>query len=133
MVLVSTKLDIPLVERILSLGLRAKLKQIDFLGSLTLVPTVGCLLLGLSLKTMEDFPWSHPLIWGLISSSGVWGAAFVIVELRISAYPVVPIRLMRQRTPLAIALTSLFISMGTYSMIYNIPLVRSPDHPNCGI
>ena len=127
MVLVSIKVDIPLPVEVRSLTLRTRLKRIDLLGSLTLVLTVGSLLLGLSLRSMEGLPWSHPLIWGLISASGVWGFMFFIVETKIAVSPVMPIRLAKQRTPLAIALTNLFASIATLSMVFNVPLVRSLD------
>lgn len=133
MALTLINVNIPPPEQVRSLELHAKLKRIDFFGSLTLALTVGCLLLGLSLKSTEGLPWSHPLIWGLLSASGVWGVAFVVVELKIAAYPVMPIRLMRQRTPLAVALTNFFSSMGAYSMIYNVPFVRGLDDPNLGV
>ena len=128
MTLVLVKVDIPLPEEVRSLTLRTRLKRIDFFGSLTLVLTVGCLLLGLSLRSMEGLPWSHPLIWSLISASGVWGFIFLMVETKVAVSPVMPIRLMKQRSPLAIAATIFFASIGSYSMIYNIPLVRGSYH-----
>jgi len=127
MILVSIKVNIPLPEDVRSLPLYTKLRRIDFFGSLTLVLTVGSLLLGLSLKSTEELPWSHPLIWGLISASGVWGVIFVVVEIRVAAYPVMPIRLIKQRTPLAVSLANLFVSATAYSMLYNVPLVRTKD------
>jgi len=127
MVLVSTKVNIPLPEEVRSLPVRTKLGRIDFLGSLTLVLTVGCLLLGLSLKSTEELPWSHPLIWGLISISGIWAVIFVYVEIKVAALPVMPIRLIKQRTPLAVSLANFFVSIAAFSMLYNIPLVRIQD------
>ena len=129
MILVSIKVNIPLPEEVGSLSLRTKLQRIDFFGSLTLVLTVGCLLLGLSLKSTEELPWSHPLIWGLISASGVWGIIFVIVEIWVAPYPVMPLRLIKQRTPLAVSFANLFASIAAFSMLYNVPLVRSQDQP----
>jgi hypothetical protein len=126
-VLVSIHVNIPLPEEVRSLTLRKKLQRIDFLGSLTLVLTVGCLLLGLSLKSTEELPWSHPLIWGLISSSGIWVVIFVIVEIKVAMFPVMPIRLIKQRTPLAVSFSNFFVSIASFSMIYNVPLVRSLD------
>ena len=108
--------------------LRTRLERIDFLGSLTLILTVGCFLLGLSLRSTEELPWSHPLVWGLISASGVWGFIFFIVETKVAVSPVMPIRLMKQRTPLAVAFTTLFATVSLYSMIYNIPMVRDLNH-----
>lgn len=129
MILVSVKVNIPLPEDVRSLPLRTKLQRIDFFGSLTLVLTVGSLLLGLSLKSTEELAWSHPLIWGLISASGVWGVTFVFVETRVATYPVMPIRLIKQRTPLAVSFANFFVSVAAFSMLYNVPLVRNQDHP----
>jgi len=132
MVLVSIKVNIPLPEEVRSLSLRTKLQRIDFFGSLTLVLAVGCLLLGLSLKSTEEFPWSHPLIWGLISAGSVWGVVFVIVEIRVAAYPVMPIRLIKQRTPLAVSFANFFASVSAFSMLYNVPLVGGKDQLTLG-
>ena len=128
MVLVSIKVDIPLPEEVRSLTLHTRLKRIDFLGSLTLVLTVGSLTLGLSLRSTEGLPWSHPLIWGLMSTSGIWGFAFLMVETKVAAPPAMPIRLVKQRSLLTIAVATFFASIGSYSMIYNVPLVRGLDH-----
>lgn len=127
MILVAAKVNIPLPEEVRSLPLRTKLQRLDFFGSLTLVLTVGSLLLGLSLKSTEELPWSHPLIWGLISASGLWGVIFIVVEIRVAAYPVMPIRLVKQRTPLAVSFANFFASVAAFSMLYNVPLVCSQD------
>ena len=38
-----------------------------------------------------------------------------------------PIRLIKQRTPLAVAFSNFFGAIAAYSMLYNVPLVRSQD------
>lgn len=124
-ILIIAKVDIPLPPDVRSLPLRTKLRRIDFLGSLTLVLTTGSLLLGLSVKTSEDLPWSHPLIWGLLTSACVWAICFVVVESKIAAYPVMPLRLMKMRTPIAVCLSNFFGSMAAFSMLYNVPLYFS--------
>ena len=130
--LVSIKVNIPLPEEVRTLPLRTRLQRIDFFGSLTLVLTVGCLLLGLSLKSTEELAWSHPLISGLILASGVWGVIFVVVEARVAAYPVVPIRLIKRRTPLAVLFTNFFACAASSSTLHNVPLVRSQDQLTSG-
>lgn len=97
--------------------LAEKLQRIDVLGSITLVAAVGFLLLGFSLKTTEELPWSHPLIYSLLSSSVVFGVGFVYVEKYWAPYPVMPLRLMTQRTPLAVSLSNLLTSMTAFSMV----------------
>ncbi|KAJ3988110.1 major facilitator superfamily domain-containing protein [Lentinula detonsa] len=136
-VLVSLKVNIQLPSDVQNQSLKDKLRRIDFLGSLTLVGTVGCLLLGFSLKTTEEMPWSHPLIWGLFISSAIFAALFVAVEKFVSPYPVMPLRLITQRTPLAVSMSNLLGSMAAFSTLYNIPLyftaVRLYSSANAGL
>ncbi|KAI0370270.1 vacuolar amino acid permease [Pilatotrama ljubarskyi] len=124
-VLVALKVSIRLPDEVQNQPVRAKLRRIDVLGSFTLVGTVGCLLLGLSLKSTEELPWGHPVIWGLLLASVVFGAAFIWVETCYSPYPVMPMRLVKQRTPLFVSLSNFFGSVAAFSMIYNVPLYFS--------
>jgi len=124
-ILVIMKVKIKLPFDVQNQSTSAKLKRIDFFGSFTLVGTVGCLLLGFSLKSTEELSWSHPLIWGLFLVSSVFGVAFVLVEHYWSPYPIMPLRLITQRTPLAVSLSNFFGSVAAFSMLYNIPLYFS--------
>jgi len=109
MMIVALKVDIKLSEEIKAMPNREKLRRIDWLGSFTLVLTVGSLLLGLSLKTTEDIPWSHPLVWGLLVFSAFFLVLFVCVEAKWSLAPVMPLRLLKQRTPMAVAMSNLSV------------------------
>lgn len=125
-VLVITKVNIKLPVEIESQPVRAKLRRIDGFGSLTLVLTVGCLLLGLSLKSTEEMPWSHPVICGLLVSSAVFCALFIMVESWWAPYPVMPMRLIKQRTPLAVSLSNFFGSVAAFSMVRQVSFLRQP-------
>ena len=116
-VVVATKVNIQLPDHIQNQSLSEKLHRIDFLGSLTLVGAVGCLLLGFSLKSTEEMPWSNPLIIGLLAASVIFGSCFVLVEKCWAPYPVMPLRLMTQRTPLAVSISNLLLSMSAFSMV----------------
>lgn len=116
-ILVIAKVNIKLPDEIANQPVRAKLQRIDGFGSLTLVGTVGCLLLGLSLKSTEELPWSSPIVWGLLLASGVWCILFILVESCWAPYPVMPMRLVTQRTPLAVSLSNFFGSMAAFSMV----------------
>ncbi len=105
--LVSLKVNIKLPDNVQNQSTADKLRRIDFLGSITLVCTVGCLLLGFSLKSTEELPWSHPLIVGLFAGSAVSGVLFVSVEAYWTAYPVMPLRLITRRNPLFVSLANL--------------------------
>ena len=128
--LVAFKVSIKLPDEVENQPLGAKLSKIDGFGSFTLVGMVGSLLLGLSLKSTEELPWSHPLIWGLLLSSVIFGVLFIWVETCYSPYPVMPMRLVKQRTPLFVSLSNFFGSVAAFSM------VRAPAYvmvPLCGL
>lgn len=102
-----------------------KVRRIDFLGSSTLVGTVGTLLLGFSLKSTEELPWSHPLIWGLFIASAVCCVGFVYVETYVSPYPVMPMRLITRRTPLFVSLSNLYVQLRhTNSSVITISILQ---------
>lgn len=116
-ILVALKVSIRLPDEVENQPLHAKLRRIDVFGSFTLVGMVGCLLLGLSMKSTEELPWSHPLIWGLLLASVVFCALFVWVETSYSPFPVMPMRLVKQRTPLFVSLSNFFGSVAAFSMV----------------
>jgi hypothetical protein len=84
-----------------------RLKRIDWLGSLTLLAFVAPLLAGFSLKATDDLLWRDARVWGPLVTSGVALLAFVFVEAKVSPEPVMPMRLILNRTPLAVSLTNL--------------------------
>ncbi|KDQ16464.1 hypothetical protein BOTBODRAFT_172995 [Botryobasidium botryosum FD-172 SS1] len=101
---------------------REKFMRIDWFGSTTLVSTVGTLLLAISLKSSEGYEWSDPIVCGLLGMSLVSCVAFLWVEACWAVEPVMPMRLLLQRTPLASSISNFIVA---YSMLYNIPLYFS--------
>jgi len=116
-ILVATKVNITLPDDVKKQKAYDKLRRIDYLGSLTLALTIGCLLLAVDLKVTEELRWSHPLIWGLFAASAVCGALFVWVEKDWASHPVMPLRLIGQRTPLAVSISNLLSSSTAFSMV----------------
>ncbi|KDQ16463.1 hypothetical protein BOTBODRAFT_129843 [Botryobasidium botryosum FD-172 SS1] len=104
---------------------REKFMRIDWLGSSTLVSTVGASLLAISLKSSEGYEWSDPIVSGLLGISLVSCLAFLWVETCWAVEPVMPMKLLLQRTPLATSVANLLTSVIAYSMLYNIPLYFS--------
>ncbi|KAG7528342.1 hypothetical protein FFLO_06219 [Filobasidium floriforme] len=106
---------------------RQKLAKVDFLGSITLVSAVSCLLVGMTLKTSADteLPWSDPKVWVLLLVSGIFAIAFVLVEKYVAKAPLMPMRLVTQRTPAAVALSNFLLSAMAFSALYNYPLFFS--------
>lgn len=130
-------MHIPLSAELQAQSTGEKLKRMDFFGSFTLAGTVGALLLGVSLKESAALPWASPIVWGLLVASGVLMIVFVMVEAKLAVSPVLPLRLITQRTPLAVCLSNLFGSMAAFSVIYNVPLyftaVRMASSTNAGL
>ncbi|KAF8205130.1 vacuolar amino acid permease [Pholiota molesta] len=98
-IVVATKVNIQLPHEVEDQMLSDKLRRIDFLGSITLVGAVGCLLLGFSLKSTEEMHGQIPFV--------IFAFLFVLVEKYWAPYPVMPLRLITQRTPLAVAVSNL--------------------------
>lgn len=117
MVVVALKVNIKLSDEIESQSLAQKVKKIDFVGSFTLVGSVGCMLLGVSLKAAEEISWSSPTVVGLFFASAIFTATFVLSQKYWASYPVMPLRLISQRTPLAVSMANLFASMSAFSMV----------------
>jgi len=103
--------DIPVKETSTS-----RLKRVDFLGSFTLVTTLVLLLLGLN-SGGNIVPWVHPLVYVPVALSSVFLAAFIYVEDRVAKEPVIPVRLLLNRTVLAGCLTNWFASMAFFSFM----------------
>ncbi|KIR32735.1 multidrug resistance protein fnx1 [Cryptococcus deuterogattii MMRL2647] len=107
---------------------KTKLARIDYLGSFTLALTVSSLLLAMSIKTSatkfdgSDYAFSDPIIWGLFVCSGLFAITFLLVESRYSPEPILPLKLLTRRTPVAIALSSFTMVTVQFSVLYNIPL-----------
>lgn len=73
-----------------------KLRRVDFLGSLTLAITITGFLLAFALGG-QKIPWTHPIIWVLLSSSAGFGIIFLVVEAYFAQEPIFPLRLMVHR------------------------------------
>lgn len=115
--LVIWKVNIELPGEVQNQKISLKLKKIDFLGSFTLVGTVGSLLLAFSLKSSEELLWSHPVVYGLFTSSAVFAVLFFLTEKYWAPYPVMPLRLITRRTPLAVSIANLLASMAAFSTV----------------
>lgn len=101
--------------------LRTTLARIDYLGSSLLVTTVGTLLLALSFKTAStgkvELAWSDPQVWGLLVASGVGFVLFLLVEGCVAPEPVLPLRLLKRRTPTAVAISNFAFSVNAFSVV----------------
>ncbi|KAM0318662.1 hypothetical protein ACHAPQ_010605 [Fusarium lateritium] len=96
-------------------------RRVDFSGSLLLVVAVSVQLVGLSLGGNE-LPWSSPWVIGsLIGSIGLF-ALFLLVEAKTSAIPVIPLRLLQGRLPIATQCANVCAGMAAYGYLFMLPL-----------
>ncbi|KAJ7044136.1 MFS general substrate transporter [Mycena alexandri] len=112
--------DFVLADARISMG--DKLKRIDYAGSATLVLALLTFLLGLSLKTTVGYDWGDARVWGLLVTGTVLGCLFLVVELKFAREPILPLGMLKRRTPFFVALNNFLIAVLSFSTVYNIPL-----------
>ena len=100
---------------------KSALKRIDFLGAFTLMLTLVLLLLGVN-SGGNTVPWNHPLIWTTLPLSFISLLAFIYIESNYATEPVIPVRLLLNRTVLAACFTNWFGSMVIFSTLFYGPI-----------
>ncbi|KAJ7672431.1 major facilitator superfamily domain-containing protein [Mycena polygramma] len=98
------------------------LKRIDYFGSLTLLISVGSLLIFLSTRYNESLPWSDarvivPLVLGI-----VFFILFLIVEIYIAPEPVMAPFLLRQKIPVLVSASNFLVAGCNFSVTYFFPM-----------
>lgn len=96
-------------------------KRIDFLGAFSLVTTLVLLLLGIN-SGGNTVPWTHPLVLVSLPLSAVSLLVFIYTEAHYAAEPVIPVRLLLDRTVLSACLTNWFASMCQYAIYFYGPI-----------
>ena len=99
----------------------AKWKRIDWLGAFTLIATLVLLLLGLN-SGGNVVPWTHPLVLTTLPLSIVSLLIFIYIESNYAEEPVIPVRLLLNRTVLSACLTNWFITMSTFGILFYGPI-----------
>ncbi|KAF3054149.1 hypothetical protein E8E11_011919 [Didymella keratinophila] len=95
--------------------------RVDFTGALLLVIAVSIQLVGLSLGGNE-LPWSSGWVIGCLLGSIVLLAIVVLVEATTTAIPVIPLRQLRGRNPIAIQAANLCAGTAAYAYLFMLPL-----------
>jgi MFS family permease len=98
-----------------------KLKRVDFLGAITLVIALVLLLLGLNTGG-NQVPWTHPLILTTLPLSAVVLGLFIYIEANYTSEPIIPVRLLLNRTVLAACLTNWFTTMTVFGLLFYVPI-----------
>jgi MFS family permease len=96
-------------------GFGAVWKRVDVSGSLLLVAAVSVQLVGLSLGGNE-LPWGSPWVTLILVGSVVLFALFFWVEAHTNAIPVIPLRLLKGRLPVATQLTNVCAGTAAYGV-----------------
>ncbi|KAI1131919.1 major facilitator superfamily transporter [Nemania abortiva] len=119
-VLVSTAVVAYLVRIPPKVSGRSYLARIDFTGVASLVSFLVLLLLGLNAGG-NLVPWTHPLPLTTLPLSLAAFIFFIIWESR-AAQPVIPVRLLFNRTVLTACMTNMLCCMLQYQALFYIPL-----------
>ena len=100
---------------------RSRIKRVDFLGAITLISALVLLLLGLNAGG-NTVPWAHPLVLTSLPLSVVFLCVFIYVEDQVAAEPVIPVRVLLNRTVLSACLTNWFTTMSVFAILYYVPV-----------
>jgi len=90
-------------------------EKVDFAGSLLLVSAISIQLVGLSLGGNE-LPWSNGWVIGSLILSFILLATFIWVEARTTTLPVIPLRMLYGRNPIAIQTANIFAGLAAYAV-----------------
>ncbi|KAL9132550.1 MAG: hypothetical protein Q9175_006276 [Cornicularia normoerica] len=100
---------------------KSALKRIDFLGAAALITTLVLLLVGLN-SGGNVVPWNHPLIYTTLPLSFISLLLFIYIESNHATEPVIPVKLLLNRTVLAACLTNWFLTMCVFSLLFYGPI-----------
>lgn len=114
MVFLTVKIPVKATEK-------SALKRVDYLGSLTLTSALVMFLLGLN-SGGNILPWTHPLVLTALPLSLAFFLVFVYVEENMALEPIIPIRLLFNRTVASACLSYWFVFMAYYGLFYYMPV-----------
>ncbi|KAM0080027.1 hypothetical protein ACKRZS_007804 [Fusarium odoratissimum] len=100
---------------------KSRLSRVDFSGAFTLSLTLILLLLGLN-SGGNLVAWSHPLVLVSLSLSFAAAGAFVVVESKWAAEPIIPMHLLLDQTVLAACLMNCLVTMILFMATYYVPI-----------
>lgn len=98
--------------------------KVDFVGAFLLVAAVSIQLVGLSLGG-NDLPWSNGWVIASLIGSVAFLAAFIYVEATTTAIPVIPLKQLVGRNPIAVQLANVAAGTAAYAVRYLQPLTSA--------
>jgi predicted MFS family arabinose efflux permease len=100
---------------------KSLLRRIDFLGASLLVVALVLLLLGLN-SGGNQVSWTHPLVLVSLPLSIAFFGLFIYVEDKKASEPIIPVRLLLDRTVLSACLTNWFTTMAIFALLFYGPI-----------
>ena len=100
---------------------KSALKRVDYLGSLTLTCALVLFLLGLNTGG-NVLPWTHPLVLTALPISFVFLLIFIYIEEKRALEPIIPVRLLLNRTVASTCLSYWFVFMAYFGLTYYMPV-----------
>lgn len=100
---------------------KSALKRVDYLGSLLLTCALVLFLVGLNAGG-NVLPWTHPLVLTALPLSLVSLLIFIYVEENRALEPIIPIKLLLNRTVASACLSYWFVFMAYYGLTYYMPV-----------
>ncbi|KAJ7490917.1 vacuolar amino acid permease [Mycena latifolia] len=105
-----------------SKGAAEILKRIDYMGSLTLLISVGSFLLFLGMRYSENLPWSDAWVGTSLVMAIVFILLFLIVEMFVAPEPVLAPSMLRQKIPVFVGASNSLSSACNFTIIYFFPV-----------
>ena len=103
------------------------IRRLDLPGCFLLAGWIGSALTAVSLVTNSTTglpTWSSSEVIGLFVAAGVIFVVFVVWELKIVQYPVVPVEILHRRTPIAVAIHNMALSIIVFAQVSVQSLVK---------
>jgi hypothetical protein len=104
----------------------------DPVGAMFLIGAIVCLLLALQWGGLQH-PWSNSKVWGCFLGFGFLISIFIVLQLRLGDSATIPVRVLKQRTIAACALTLFFLSMGLFTSVCEFTLDNAQADEERGI
>lgn len=90
-------------------------RRVDFRGAILLVVSVSMQLIGMSLGG-NQLPWLSAGVIGSLLGSLVLFTGFLYVEARTSAIPIIPLKMLRGRLPIATQVANVCAGLAAYAV-----------------
>lgn len=104
-----------------NLSLREKVSQFDIPGTITLIPSLVCLLLALQWGG-SIYPWSDARVVALLAVFGILLVAFLIQQIFMGNSRTIPLTILRNRSMVFASLFAICVSAAVFVAVTYLPL-----------